>query len=148
MHYYQHHIGDYAQATAHLSMLEDAAYSRMLRWYYAEEKPLPADAAAVCRLVRATSKQEREAVEVVLGDACDPDDDNDGVADVDDNCPFDANAGYALSLDGVNDYVNIPDNSALDISNQITVEAWVRLEGNTGTFQNAVRKNDNYLRAL
>ena len=68
MHYYQHHIGDYAQATAHLSMLEDAAYSRMLRWYYAEEKPLPADAAAVCRLVRATSKQERDAVEVVLSE--------------------------------------------------------------------------------
>ena len=68
MHYYQHHIGDYAQATAHLSMLEDAAYSRMLRWYYAEEKPLPSDAAAVCRIVRATSKQEREAVEIVLSE--------------------------------------------------------------------------------
>ena len=68
MHYYQHHIGDYAQATAHLSMLEDAAYSRMLRWYYAEEKPLPADLRAVCRIVRAASKQEREAVESVLSE--------------------------------------------------------------------------------
>jgi len=66
MNYYEHHLGDYAQATAHLSMLEDAAYSRMLRWYYAEERPLPADIKQVCRIVRASSPAEREAVEVVL----------------------------------------------------------------------------------
>ena len=68
MNYYEHHLGDYAQATQHLSMLEDAAYSRMLRWYYAEEKPLPSDARAVCRIVRAMSKAERDAVSTVLAE--------------------------------------------------------------------------------
>lgn len=66
MNYYEHHLADYTQATAHLSMLEDAAYSRMLRWYYANEKPLPLEIKAIERLVRAQSKQEREAVKTVL----------------------------------------------------------------------------------
>lgn len=68
MNYYEHHLGDYAEATAHLSFVEDAAYSRMIRKYYAQEKPLPADPKAVQRLVGARSKEEREAVETVLGE--------------------------------------------------------------------------------
>jgi len=66
MNFYKHHIGDYAQATAHLSFVEDAAYSRMLRKYYAEEKPLPADLKLVQRLVAARTREEREAVDTVL----------------------------------------------------------------------------------
>jgi uncharacterized protein YdaU (DUF1376 family) len=66
MNYYEHHIGDYAQATSHLSFLEDAAYSRLLRKYYAEERPLPSDLRSVQRLIGARSEDEREAVEVVL----------------------------------------------------------------------------------
>lgn len=66
MNYYEHHIGDYAQATAHLSMLEDAAYGRLLRWYYAEEKPIPSDLRQACRIARAATEDEREAVRVVL----------------------------------------------------------------------------------
>jgi uncharacterized protein YdaU (DUF1376 family) len=66
VNYYKHHIGDYAAATAHLSLLEDAVYSRLLRIYYATEKPIPPDARAVYRLVRAASRSEREAVDVVL----------------------------------------------------------------------------------
>lgn len=66
MNYYEHHIGDYAQATFHLTFVEDAAYSRLLRKYYAEEKPLPAELRAVQRLVGARTEEEREAVEVVL----------------------------------------------------------------------------------
>ncbi|MCI4431598.1 MAG: YdaU family protein [Burkholderiales bacterium] len=66
MNYYEHHIGDYAEATAHLSFIEDAAYSRLIRKYYAIEKPLPADLKAVQRLVGARSKEEREAVGTVL----------------------------------------------------------------------------------
>lgn len=66
MNYYEHHIGDYAEATAHLSFVEDAAYSRMIRKYYATEKPLPADIRAIQRLIGARSKEEREAVQVVL----------------------------------------------------------------------------------
>ncbi len=39
MYYYQHHIGDYAAATRHLSWLEYTAY-RCLELYYRREKPL------------------------------------------------------------------------------------------------------------
>ncbi len=66
MNYYEHHIGDYAQATAHLSFIEDAAYSRLIRKYYAEEKNLPADIKSVQRLVGARTKEEREAVANIL----------------------------------------------------------------------------------
>ncbi|MBA4285447.1 MAG: hypothetical protein C0434_07940 [Xanthomonadaceae bacterium] len=68
VNWYPHHLGDYAQATAHLSMLEDAAYSRLLRWYYAEEKPIPADLRSACRIARALTEAEREAVAVVLSE--------------------------------------------------------------------------------
>ena len=66
MNYFELHVGDYEAATAHLTMLEDAAYGRMLRVYYRTEAPLPADIKKVCRLVRAQSKPERDAVEQVL----------------------------------------------------------------------------------
>ena len=66
MNYYEHHIGDYAEATMHLTFVEDAAYSRLLRKYYATEKPLPAEIKSVQRLIGARSKEEREAVSVVL----------------------------------------------------------------------------------
>jgi uncharacterized protein YdaU (DUF1376 family) len=68
MNFYKHHIGDYAQATSHLSFVEDAAYSRMIRKYYAEEKPLPADIRAVQRLVGARTKEEKQAVEDILNE--------------------------------------------------------------------------------
>lgn len=68
MNYYPHHIGDYSRDTAHLSMLEDAAYRRMLDLYYASEKPLPLNREGLCRLVRARSEEEKLAVSVVLGE--------------------------------------------------------------------------------
>lgn len=66
MNYYEHHIGDYAEATAHLSFVEDAAYSRLLRKYYATEKPIPADPKAAQRLVGARTRDERQAVQDML----------------------------------------------------------------------------------
>jgi uncharacterized protein YdaU (DUF1376 family) len=66
VNYFELHVGDYDAATAHLTMLEDAAYGRMLRIYYRTEKPLPVDVKQVCRLVRAQSKPERDAVQTVL----------------------------------------------------------------------------------
>jgi len=66
VNYYEHHLGDYAEATAHLSFIEDAAYSRLMRKVYATELPLPADIKSVQRLVGARSKDERDAVAVVL----------------------------------------------------------------------------------
>jgi uncharacterized protein YdaU (DUF1376 family) len=66
MNYFEHHIGDYAEETSHLSFIEDAAYSRCIRKYYSTEKPLPADVAKVQRMVGARTKEERAAVETIL----------------------------------------------------------------------------------
>jgi uncharacterized protein YdaU (DUF1376 family) len=68
VNYYEHHIGDYAAATAHLSLLEDAVYSRLLRRYYLQEAPLPADERQVARLAGARTPDEVEAVKVVLAE--------------------------------------------------------------------------------
>ena len=43
MNYFEHHIGDYDEATSHLTAREDGIYSRLIRKYYAKERPLPAD---------------------------------------------------------------------------------------------------------
>jgi uncharacterized protein YdaU (DUF1376 family) len=66
LNFYPHHIGDYLTATAHLSWQEDCAYRRLLDVYYSREQALPTEIAQACRLVRATSKDERKAVETVL----------------------------------------------------------------------------------
>jgi uncharacterized protein YdaU (DUF1376 family) len=66
LNFYPHHIGDYLTATAHLTWQEDCAYRRLLDVYYSREQALPTEIAQACRLVRATSKDERKAVETVL----------------------------------------------------------------------------------
>lgn len=66
MNYYKRHIGDYAAATRHLSLLEHGVYCLMLDVYYTSEKALPVDTRAVQRLVNARSDDERGAVDVVL----------------------------------------------------------------------------------
>ena len=66
MNHFPFHIGDYAEATGHLSFVEDSAYLRCIRKYYSTEKPLPPDIKAVQRLVGARSKDELQAVETVL----------------------------------------------------------------------------------
>ena len=68
MNYYEHHIGDYAEATAHLSILEDGVYSRLLRKYYATERPLPADMKECQRLIGCRSATDRQAVTRVLNE--------------------------------------------------------------------------------
>lgn len=66
MNFYPHHIGDYLTATAHLSWVEDCAYRRLLDLYYSREQAIPGDVVQAARLCRATSKEERKAVETVL----------------------------------------------------------------------------------
>lgn len=68
MNYYIHHIGDYAEATSHLSLLEDGIYSRLLRKYYSNEEPLPASVSAIARHIGARSEEERTALQAVLED--------------------------------------------------------------------------------
>jgi uncharacterized protein YdaU (DUF1376 family) len=66
VNYFEDHIGDYAAATAHLSWDEDMAYTRLIRAYYHHEKPIPADLKAACRIARAQTTGQREAVKTVL----------------------------------------------------------------------------------
>lgn len=68
MNYYEHHLGDYAAATGHLSLIEDAVYTRMIRRYYVQEAPLPADVGQVARLVGAREPEAVAAVEAVLAE--------------------------------------------------------------------------------
>lgn len=68
MNYYEHHIGDYAKDAGHLSMMETGAYRRLLDAYYSREQPLPGDVNVCCKLARATTKAERDAVQYVLAE--------------------------------------------------------------------------------
>lgn len=68
MNYVERHFGDWARDTVHLSMLEDGAYNRLVDLYYVREAPLPAEVAACCRLARAVTKPERDAVKSVLAE--------------------------------------------------------------------------------
>lgn len=66
MNYYEHHLGDYAKQTSHLTMLEHGAYRLLLDRYYSTEEPIPKDQAH--RLARARSKDEKIAVDTVLNE--------------------------------------------------------------------------------
>jgi len=66
MNYYPFHIGDYASATRHLSWDEDLAYRRLMDAYYMQEGPLTAEKRQLYRLVVASSKAQRLAVDIVL----------------------------------------------------------------------------------
>lgn len=68
MNYYPHHIGDYLKDTAHLTMIEDGAYRRLIDLYYLHEQPLPAEKRQVYRLARASSTAERKAIDTILGE--------------------------------------------------------------------------------
>lgn len=68
MNYYKRHLGDYAAATRHLTMMEHGAYTLLLDLYYVAEKPLPADEKAVFRLVAARTPAEKSAVRQVLSE--------------------------------------------------------------------------------
>lgn len=65
MHYYSHHVGDYNRDTAHLSIVEHGVYRLLMDSYYSTERRLPADHTMLCRIVRASSKVERDAVSSV-----------------------------------------------------------------------------------
>jgi uncharacterized protein YdaU (DUF1376 family) len=66
MRHFAHHIGDYAAATAHLTMVEDAAYHRLLRLYYQQEAPLPSDEKEIYRRCRARNPREKAGILRVL----------------------------------------------------------------------------------
>ncbi len=66
MNYYERHLGDYAKDTAHLTMIEHGAYSLLLDRYYSTEQGIPNDQAH--RVARARTREEKQAVDSVLGE--------------------------------------------------------------------------------
>ena len=64
MNYFERHLGDYARAAGHLSMLEHGAYNLLLDRYYTTEQGIPEDQAH--RVCRARTRDEKEAVDTVL----------------------------------------------------------------------------------
>lgn len=66
MNYYEHHLGDWAAATGHLTWDEDMAYTRLLRAYYHAERPIPHG--QQYRLAKASTPSQRKAVDQVLSE--------------------------------------------------------------------------------
>jgi uncharacterized protein YdaU (DUF1376 family) len=66
MNFYKRHLGDYAKDTPHLPMMEHGAYTLLLDYYYATERPLPKDMPSIFRICRAMTKPERDAVQSVV----------------------------------------------------------------------------------
>lgn len=66
MNFYKRHIGDYSKDTPHLPMIDHGAYTLLLDYYYASERPLPDDLQAIYRLCRAMTKAEQQAVDRVI----------------------------------------------------------------------------------
>lgn len=64
MNYYKRHLGDYAKDTRHLSMAEHGAFTLLLDYYYATEKPIPDDRCE--RIANAYADSERQIVRAVL----------------------------------------------------------------------------------
>lgn len=66
MIYYRKYVGDYATATAHLSLIEHGAYTLLLDHYYSTERGLPNSWATLHRIAHAQDKAEKAAVESVV----------------------------------------------------------------------------------
>lgn len=65
MNYFELYPGDYRRDTGRLSLAEHGAYLLLMADYYASEKPLPGDIAALCRIVGAQGSAEQKAVKAV-----------------------------------------------------------------------------------
>ena len=66
MNYYKRHLGDYARDTRHLSMAEHGAYTLLLDYFYATERPIPDDRCE--RIANAYATDEQKAVRNVLNE--------------------------------------------------------------------------------
>lgn len=66
MNHYPHHIGDFNNATRHLTFVERALYRELLDLYYDTEQPLNPDFDRLARRVLATSDELRTALQVLL----------------------------------------------------------------------------------
>ena len=68
INYYQHHIGDFNNATRHLERLERAIYREMLDLYYDTEAPLTLDFKMLCHKLCARREGEPEIVQAILNE--------------------------------------------------------------------------------
>lgn len=68
MNFYPHHIGDFNNATRHLTRIERSIYRDMIDLYYDTEEPLTLDIKALCRKLIARTDEESTAVEQVLNE--------------------------------------------------------------------------------
>jgi uncharacterized protein YdaU (DUF1376 family) len=65
VNYYPRYPGDYLIKTVGITMIEDGAYTRLLDWYYSNEKPI--EHADRYDIARATTSAAKAAVDKVLG---------------------------------------------------------------------------------
>ena len=68
MNYYPHHIGDFNNATRHLTRVERALYRDLIELYYDSEQPLTGDVNRLCRKVIAVTDDEKQALDYVLSE--------------------------------------------------------------------------------
>ena len=68
MHFYQKNIGDFNNATRHLTRVERSLFSDAIELYYDTEKPLTSDINKLNRLLLAHTQEEKDALLVVLAE--------------------------------------------------------------------------------
>lgn len=66
MHFYQKHIGDFNNATRHLTRVERSLYSDAIELYYQTENPLTNDINKLRKLLLAVTDEEKEALDSIL----------------------------------------------------------------------------------
>lgn len=66
MNFYQHHIGDFNNATRHLTRVERALYRDLIELYYDTELPLLTGFESLARRVLARDEEEKAALKLVL----------------------------------------------------------------------------------
>lgn len=62
MHYYKFNIPDWALHTAHLSLVEEAVYRRLIDHYYDTESPIPKETHSVFRRLRLSADSDTAAM--------------------------------------------------------------------------------------
>jgi uncharacterized protein YdaU (DUF1376 family) len=66
VNYFEFHIGDYAEATSHLSLLQHGVYMRLIQKYYSLERPLAKKIEDLALLIGVKFRAERIALNRVL----------------------------------------------------------------------------------
>lgn len=65
MKYYRRYTGDYLRDTQDLSLAQHGAYALLLDLYYSVGHPIPSPIETLCRICRAITPDERDAIEAV-----------------------------------------------------------------------------------